>query len=73
MEKAQDLPITKTSRIIQDRMDELGIELKDLVILIDSTYEYGRRVVKGLVVPSKSLTAVIASRLGLDEAELQQA
>ena len=61
---------TKLSKIISDRMDERGVTINQLAEKLDIVYEHTRRIVRGIVVPSKFVLKAICEELKLPYKEL---
>jgi len=51
---------------MQGRMDELGLSIKDVSDQIGSTYEYIRKLVRGLASPSRYMLRELVKILELD-------
>jgi hypothetical protein len=65
-------PDTLISSRIQSAMDEKGYSIRNLVELVEGSYENMRRVVKGLSVPSVSLLRSVCEILDLPNAEMER-
>jgi len=62
-----DRPSTDTglATLMKDRMAELDISLNDLAGRVGSTYEYARKLSRGLALPSKYMLRFLAEALEL--------
>ncbi len=57
---------------IGDRLAELNWELKEFASRHDITYEHGRRILRGLSLPSRSLLRLISLTLDLSFEEMER-
>lgn len=57
---------------LQKRMDEVGVSIRDVALNTGATYEHIRRIVRGLVTPSKYLLKEICVFLQMDLSEAQE-
>jgi transcriptional regulator with XRE-family HTH domain len=57
---------------IQERMDELGLSIKDVADKAESTYEHIRKITRGTSFPSKYFIRVLAEVLDMDKQELEE-
>src|ERR1700737_3048184 len=68
-----DVPATAVGKMIQQEMDKKGWNVQNLTDEVGSTYEYVRKVVRGLTLPSKYMLHTIASKLDMKVEELERA
>lgn len=66
-------PRSKTSEIIEEGMDAVGVDIRWLAQNAHITYEHARRIVRGEAVPSNVLLGVVANLLQLDLKTLERA
>ena len=66
MSYPNEVPITQIALKIQQEIDRERISVAQLAKDIDMTYEYTRRLVKGMNSPSKILLKTIAQRFSWD-------
>jgi transcriptional regulator with XRE-family HTH domain len=57
---------------IQERMDELGLSIKDVADKAESTYEHIRKITRGTSFPSKYFIRVLAEILDMKKEELEE-
>lgn len=72
MSNPNEVPVTQLALKIQQEIDGRNITINQLAKDLDLTYEYTRRLVKGLNTPSKLLLKVIAPYFGWDLKEAYQ-
>jgi transcriptional regulator with XRE-family HTH domain len=51
---------TQLGALVADKMEEMGLTINDLKLLLDVTYEHARRIVRGESVPSKHVLYLMA-------------
>jgi hypothetical protein len=61
------------SQMLNNRLDELNVNLHELANRINSAYDHIRLIVKGYKFPGKLMLREIATNLGMDEAALMAA
>lgn len=57
---------------MQKHMDALNLSIRDVAEKAGSTYEYTRKLVRGLSLPSKYMINTLATVLGWDAAEMHR-
>lgn len=60
------------SLALKSRMDELDLSIRDVALNTGATYEHIRRLVRGMVTPSKYLLKEICDFLHMDLKEAQE-
>jgi transcriptional regulator with XRE-family HTH domain len=70
--QTQELPVTQVGQKMQEQMDSLGLDIKAVADKLGSTYEYVRRMVRGLSIPSKYMVRNVAQILNIDEKEMEE-
>jgi len=67
-------PSTETllAQRINERLPELKMSLNDLAAKTGSTYEYVRKLSRGLALPSKYMLRVLAEAIGLKYDEMEK-
>ena len=63
---------TRFGEMLQKAMADKQLSIKELSEQVGSTYEYTRRLCRGLSLPSKYMLGALAPILGLDVAEAQK-
>jgi transcriptional regulator with XRE-family HTH domain len=63
--------IGKFSTRVQQIMDDKNITMKELAEATEMTYEHTRKIVKGLVYPSKNMARLVAGALKVSGKELE--
>jgi len=63
----------KVATMLDEKMQELGLGIRDVAAQVDISYEFARRLVKGEALPSKWVLLVLSEKLNLDKSELEQA
>ncbi len=61
-----EIPVTQIALRLREAMDRENISIAQLAQQIDMTYEYTRRLVKGINIPSRALLKVVCARFGWD-------
>ena len=61
------------AQLMADRMEELGLEIRDVSVAIEATYEYVRRLVRGTALPSKRITKDLSELLKVSRDQLETA
>lgn len=58
----EEVPPTQIANLLKQEMDEENLSLNDLAKEFGLTYEYMRRVVRGINVPSKTVLKLLSNR-----------
>jgi transcriptional regulator with XRE-family HTH domain len=66
------VPRSQLSEPINRVLQEKGLAIKDLAVMLDVTYEHARRLVRGEGIPSRPLIRRLAESLGLDFDDLNR-
>lgn len=67
-----DQSATLFGQALQDKMDEKGLDIRGLAEQAETTYEYVRKMLRGLALPSKYMLKVLCANLGMNEREMEK-
>jgi transcriptional regulator with XRE-family HTH domain len=60
------------AKVLVQALNEKGVSIRELSKMTGSTYEYMRRLVRGLSLPSKYMARIICEELNLDLEKIEQ-
>jgi len=63
---------TNFAKALSERLEAKGWDIADLARQIDSSYEYGRQLVRGYTFPGKHVLKSICTVLDLDQEEMRK-
>lgn len=69
--QTQEVPVTQFGVRAQEQMDLLGLDINALAGKVGSTYEYMRKIVRGMTLPSKYMVRSVAQALKIDPVEAE--
>lgn len=69
---SDEKPPTELSELIAKRLEERGLSINELGVLVDITYEHARRIVNAGGIPSKAVLRLISQELGLDFHQMEK-
>lgn len=67
----EEIPKTQIGVMLQQAMDKEGLLILDVAKEFDLTYEYMRRISRGMNLPSKSVLKLLAQRFGWNFKEVE--